>query len=94
MIRLQQRPLFGFLADPFGKSARAMELDGDQIRIMRGGQLVSMSLQALVTPPALRRGMLGTALTIRASDYGDVDLHRFRSGQVLMLGGLLFESHG
>ena len=24
---------------------------------------------------------------------GAVDLHRFRSGQVLMLGGLLFESH-
>ena len=23
-----------------------------------------------------------------------LDLHRFRSGQVLMLGGLLFESHG
>ena len=74
MIRLQQRLLFGFLADPFGKSARAMELDGDHIRIMRGGQLVSISLQALVTPPALRRGMLGTALTIRASDYGDVTL--------------------
>ncbi len=74
MIRLQQRPLFGFLADPFGKSARVMELDGDHIRIMRGGQLVSMSLQTLVTPPTLRRGMLGTALTIRASDYGDVTL--------------------
>jgi hypothetical protein len=25
---------------------------------------------------------------------GCVDLHRFRSGQVLMLGGLLFEGHG
>lgn len=24
----------------------------------------------------------------------DLDLHRFRSGRVLMLGGLLFESHG
>ncbi|OYX40139.1 MAG: helicase IV [Rhodobacterales bacterium 32-64-14] len=75
MIRLQQRPLFGFLADPFGKSARAMELDGDLIRITRRGQVASMPLQALASVPSLRKGMLGTALTIRsAGEFDDVTL--------------------
>lgn len=74
MIRLQQRPLFGFLADPFGKSARAMELDGDHIRITRRGQVVSMSLQSLASAPSLRKGMLGTALTISSAEHDDVTL--------------------
>ena len=74
MIRLQQRPLFGFLADPFGKSARAMELDGDHIRITRRGQVASMSLQSLASAPSLRKGMLGTALTISSAEHDDVTL--------------------
>lgn len=51
-----------------------MELDGDHIRITRRGQNASMSLQLLVNAPTLRRGLLGTALTIRSGEYDDVTL--------------------
>lgn len=74
MIRLQHRPLLGLLVDPFGKSARAMELDGEYLRITRRGQVASMSLQSLASPPALRKGMLGSALTITSEDHNDVSL--------------------
>jgi hypothetical protein len=30
LIRLQQRPMFGFLLNPFCTKARAMELESDQ----------------------------------------------------------------
>ncbi|MFZ3584886.1 UvrD-helicase domain-containing protein [Loktanella sp. DJP18] len=66
--------MFGFLADPFGKSARAMELDGDYIRITRRSQVASMSLQSLARAPSLRKGMLGTALTISSGEFDDVTL--------------------
>jgi DNA helicase IV len=74
LIRLQQRLLFDFLIDPFGRSARAMELDGDHIRITRRGQVASMPLQALMNAPSLRKGLLGTELTIRSGEFDDVTL--------------------
>lgn len=74
MIRLQQRPLLGFLVDPFGKSARAMELDGDHIRIKCRRQITSIPLKSLSGPPAVGKGMLGTALTIRSADFDDLTL--------------------
>ena len=51
-----------------------MELDGDHIRITRRDQVASMSLQSLAGPPALRKGMLGTALTISSGEYDSVIL--------------------
>jgi DNA helicase IV len=51
-----------------------MELDVDHIRITRRGQVATMSLQALTQAPSLRKGMLGTALTIRSQEYDDVTL--------------------
>lgn len=51
-----------------------MELDGDHIRITRRGQVVTMSLQVLTQAPSRRKGMLGTALTIRSQEYDDVTL--------------------
>ncbi|MCY0146831.1 UvrD-helicase domain-containing protein [Hoeflea sp. G2-23] len=74
MIRLQQRSLYRFLADPFGRSTRALELDGNYIRTTRRGEVVSISLQSLATAPFIRKGMLGTALTISSSEYNDVTL--------------------
>ena len=47
----------------------------------------------LASSPLLRAALL----TLRfAQEHGAIglDLHRFRSGQVLMLGGLSFEGHG
>jgi DNA helicase-4 len=74
LIRLQQRPLFGFLIDPFGRSVRAIELDGDHLRVTRRSQVATVSLQALTHAPALRKGMLGTALTINSQEHDDVTL--------------------
>jgi DNA helicase-4 len=74
LIRLKKRPLVGFLADPFNKSARAIELDGDQILITRRGRVATMPLQSIASAPFLRKGILGTALTIRSGDSRDVTL--------------------
>ena len=51
-----------------------MELDRHQIRIMQCNQVVSVSLQSLVSTPFLRKGMLGTALSIRSDEYDDFTL--------------------
>jgi DNA helicase IV len=51
-----------------------MELDGDCIRVTRRGQVARMSLQALTSAPALRKGMVGTALTINAQEHNAVTL--------------------
>jgi DNA helicase-4 len=74
LIRLQQRPFFRFLADPFGRSTRTIELDGDYIRTTRRGLVSAMSLQSLASAPSLRTGMLGTALTINSGEFDDVTL--------------------
>lgn len=51
-----------------------MELDGDHIRITKRGQITTLPLQALTNAPALRKGMLGTALTISSQERADVSL--------------------
>lgn len=51
-----------------------MELDGDHIRITRGGHVASMSLESLTNAPSVRKGMLGTALTIRSCEFDNVTL--------------------
>lgn len=51
-----------------------MVLDGDHIRITRRGQVATMSLQALTQAPSLKKGILGTALTVRSQEYDDVML--------------------
>lgn len=51
-----------------------MELDGNQIRIMRRGQVAAMPLQSMASAPSLRKGVLGTALTIRSGELEDVVL--------------------
>jgi DNA helicase-4 len=55
-------------------SARVMELDAQSIRITRRGQVASMSLQSLASAPSLKKGMLGTAVTISSSELDDVTL--------------------
>lgn len=51
-----------------------MELTGEQLRITRRGQIASMSLQSLASRPVIRKGMLGTALTIRSDAHDNVTL--------------------
>lgn len=51
-----------------------MELDGDYLRVTRRDQVASMSLQSLVAAPAIRKGMLGTTLTITSGEHEEVTL--------------------
>jgi DNA helicase IV len=63
-IRLHQRLLLGLLVDPFGRTARTIELEGDKLRVIRRGKAKCFPLYALREPPAVRRGALGSTLII------------------------------
>lgn len=64
LIRLQQRPILGLLINPFGKTARAMQLDGDILQITQSDKDASVSLQALTAAPLIRKGLFGSTLSI------------------------------
>jgi len=74
LIKLQQRPLYGFLSAPFGKSARVLELQGNLIQITRRGQTVAMPLLSMQGAPSLRKGMLGTTVSVRLGDRDEAVL--------------------
>ena len=67
LIRLQQRPLFGFLTNPFGTTARAMELQGDRLLVSGRYTPASVSLAEISAAPALRKGAFGTTLSVQTS---------------------------
>jgi DNA helicase-4 len=74
LIRLQQRPLFGFLVNPFGTTARAIELAGDHLLVTGRSMPSSVSLAELGEAPALRKGALGTTLSLQSSGQSNVIL--------------------
>ncbi|SFK80723.1 DNA helicase-4 [Loktanella salsilacus] len=74
MIRLQQRPLFGFFLNPFGTTARAIELKGDHLLVTGRSMPAALSLADIGEAPALRKGVLGTTLSLQVSANRDVIL--------------------
>jgi hypothetical protein len=56
LIRLERRPLLGFISDPFGKSAREMTLVGDDLRIKKRNKAETLSLGGLREAPVLQAG--------------------------------------
>ena len=60
--------------NPFGKTAKVMELDGHLLRIARGGQKTSLSLGSVTAPPMVRKGAFGTVLTVPSVACDDVIL--------------------
>lgn len=74
MVRLQQRTLLGLLVNPFGKTVRVMELEGHHLRVTRRGQTSSISLEAVTSPPLVRKSALGTTLTVSAAECEDIVL--------------------
>ena len=74
LIRLQQRPFLGLLVNPFGTTARVIQLEGHHLRITRLGKTTSMSLQAHPAPPVVRKGAFGTILTISSGEHDDIIL--------------------
>ncbi|WP_406565968.1 UvrD-helicase domain-containing protein [Allitabrizicola rongguiensis] len=51
-----------------------MELDGNSIRITRRGRVDDLPLRLMVAAPSIRKGMLGTSLTIRSGETDVVTL--------------------
>lgn len=74
MTLLRTRPLLGLLADPFGTSARSMELDGDHLRVTRRDRVDSVSLLSLLRPPVVHEGIFGSALVVSSSAFADIVL--------------------
>lgn len=74
MIRLRQGPLLGFIVNPFGSTAKVLELDGDDLRATKRGETAQLSLADIQEPPAVRKGALGTTLTVRSGAHADTIL--------------------
>jgi DNA helicase IV len=74
LIRLKQRPLFGFLANPFGTTARAIELQGDHLMVAGRNMPTLVSLADIGEEPALRKGALGTTLSLQSSEQSNIIL--------------------
>lgn len=60
--------------NPFGKTAKVMELDGNLLRVAKGGHTPSLSLEVLTAPPMVRKGAFGTTLTVKSATLDDVIL--------------------
>jgi DNA helicase IV len=74
LIRLQQRRLFGLLVNPFGATARAIELQGDHLLVTGRNMPASVSLANIGEVPALRKGALGTTLSMQSSGQSNLIL--------------------
>ena len=60
--------------NPFGKTAKALELNGDLLQITKGRRKQSLSLEAVNAAPVVRKGAFGAMLTIPSDSGGDVVL--------------------
>ena len=60
--------------NPFGTTARAIELEGDHILITKREMPASVSLADVREPSTIRKGGLGTTLSLQASGHGNVIL--------------------
>ena len=60
--------------NPFGTTARSVVLDGDHLMITRRGQPVSVSLAEVREAPMLRKGGLGTTLSLQVSGHEHITL--------------------
>ncbi len=60
--------------NPFGKTAKALELNGDLLQITKGRRKQSLTLEAVNAAPVVRKGAFGAMLTIPSDSGGDVVL--------------------
>lgn len=74
LIRLRQGPLLGFIVNPFGSTAKILELDGDNLRATKRGETAQLSLADIQEPPIVRKGALGSTLTVRSGAQADTIL--------------------
>ena len=81
-MRLEQRPLIGLLVNPFGLTAKAVELDGDFLRVLRRRGVEVISLQAVSAAPIVRRGLVASRLVVPLADAADIVLKGARGGDI------------
>ncbi|RFB93273.1 hypothetical protein B5K08_13400 [Rhizobium leguminosarum bv. trifolii] len=55
MASLYQSSLFGLLLNPFGRTVRAVELDGHHLTFTKRGRTTSVSLASVTSAPILRK---------------------------------------
>ena len=82
LMRLEQRPLIGFLVNPFGVTAKAVELDGNSLRVFRRRRIEVISLQAVSAAPSMRRGVLAARLVVPVADAADIVLKGARGEEI------------
>ena len=82
LMRLEQRPLIGFLVNPFGLTAKAVELDGNSLRVLRRRRIEVISLQAVSAAPFMRRGLVASRLVVPLADAADIVLKGARGGEI------------
>ena len=82
LMRLEQRPLIGFLVNPFGLTAKAVELDGSSLRVFRRRRIEVISLQAVSAAPSMRRGLVASRLVVPVADAADIVLKGARGGEI------------
>jgi DNA helicase IV len=74
LIRLRQGPLLGLIVNPFGTTAKVLELDGDMLRATKRGQTAHLSLADVCDSPVVRKGAFGSTLTVRSSTLAETIL--------------------
>lgn len=83
MIRLQQRPLLGLLVNPFGSTARALEMEGEHLRVVRRGKVELLPLETLQEPPSVRKGTFGSTVVVPSSVNGNAVLRAAQHAKAL-----------
>lgn len=73
-MRLQQKLLFRLLVDPFGRSARSLEIVGTNLRMSRRGRAVEIPLQDVSAAPTVKQGKLGASLRIASEGNSEIYL--------------------
>ena len=81
-MRLEQRPLIGLLVNPFGLTAKAVELNDDSLRVFRRRGVEAISLQAVSAMPFMRRGVLVPRLVVPVADAADIVLKGARGVKI------------
>ena len=74
MIKLHQGPLLGLIVNPFGTTAKVFELDGSELRAINRGQTARLSLADVCKPPTVRKGALGSTMTVPTGAHANTIL--------------------
>lgn len=64
--------MFGLLANPLGRSARAIELSGTNLLATQGGYTSTISLEELIAPPSVLKGVLGSTISLSITGKREV----------------------